>query len=112
VFKKNAAVPTRFFASAIFLSCLALSVNLCFKRRKTVNDKKQKFRPAEKIKNDATIFLAHHRQFFNGRQCFYEWIARRFDFALRPESAFLLASANIIFDDKQLTCFISDDYQL
>jgi hypothetical protein len=55
-----------------------------------------------------TIYLVNHRILANVVQFFYEWIAREFDFAPRPETAFFLASAIRIVDAKQMKLFIPD----
>jgi hypothetical protein len=52
--------------------------------------------------------MVNHRKFANVVQLFYEWIAREFDFASRPESAFFLAYAIRIVDAKQMQLFIPD----
>ena len=52
------------------------------------------------------IYLVNHRTLANVVQFFYEWIAREFDFAPRPEKAFFLASAIRIFDAEQIKQFI------
>jgi hypothetical protein len=54
------------------------------------------------------ISLVNHRKLANVVQFFYEWIAREFDFAPRPEIAFFLASAIRIFDAEQMKQFIPD----
>jgi hypothetical protein len=54
------------------------------------------------------IYLVDHRNLTNVAQFFYEWIAREFDFAPRPETAFFLASAIRIVDAKQMKLFIPD----
>ena len=55
-----------------------------------------------------SIYLVNHRMFANVVQFFYEWIAREFDFAPRPEKAFFLASAIRILDRQQIKHFIPD----
>ena len=66
----------------------------------------------ESLDDCNAIFLVNHRKLVNVLQFFYEWIAREFDcyFTPKPETAFFLASAIRIFDDKQLIRFIPDDY--
>ena len=66
----------------------------------------------ESLDDCKAIFLVNHRKLVNVLQFFYEWIAREFDcyFTPKPETAFFLASAIRIFDDKQLIRFIPDDY--
>ena len=54
------------------------------------------------------IYLVNHRKLANAAQFFYEWIAREFDFAPRPEKAFFLASAIRIIDVQQMKKFIPD----
>ena len=52
------------------------------------------------------IYLVNHRQLANVVQFFYEWIAREFDFAPRPEKAFFLAATIRIIDAEQIKQFI------
>jgi hypothetical protein len=54
------------------------------------------------------IYLVNHRKLANVVQFFYEWIAREFDFAPRPEQAFFLASTIRIVDANQIKQFIPD----
>ena len=54
------------------------------------------------------IYLVNHRKLANILQFFYEWIAREFDFAPRPEKAFFLAATIRIFDEQQIKQFIPD----
>jgi hypothetical protein len=54
------------------------------------------------------IYLVNHRKLVNAVQFCYEWSAREFDFAPRPEKALFLASAIRIFDAEQLKPFIPD----
>ncbi len=54
------------------------------------------------------IYLVNHRKLANVVQFFYEWIAREFDFAPRPETASFLASAIRIVDANQMKLFIPD----
>jgi hypothetical protein len=56
----------------------------------------------------SSLSMVNHRKFANVVQFFYEWIAREFDFAPRPESTFFLASAIRIVDAKQMKLFIPD----
>lgn len=49
-----------------------------------------------------SIHLVNHRILSNVVQFFREWIAREFDFAPRPETAFFLASAIRIVDASQM----------
>lgn len=52
------------------------------------------------------IYLVNHRKLANILQFFYEWIAREFDFAPRPEKAFFQAATIRIFDEQQIKQFI------
>ena len=54
------------------------------------------------------IYLVNHRKLANILQFFYEWIARDFDFAPRPEKAFFLAATIRIFDEQQIKQFVPD----
>ncbi len=54
------------------------------------------------------IYLVNHRKLANILQFFYEWIAREFDFASRPEKAFFLASTIRIFEAEHIKLFIPD----
>lgn len=54
------------------------------------------------------IYLVNHRKLANVVQFFYEWIAREFDFAPRPETAFFLAATIRIFDAEQIKQFSPD----
>jgi hypothetical protein len=54
------------------------------------------------------IYLVNHRTLANVVQFFYEWIAREFDFAPRPEKAFFLAATIRIFEAEQIKLFIPD----
>ena len=54
------------------------------------------------------IYLVNHRKLANILQFFYEWIAREFDFAPRPEKAFFLAATIRIFDEQQIKQFVPD----
>ena len=51
------------------------------------------------------IYLVNQRKLADIAQFFYEWIAREFDFAPRPEKAFFLASAIRVFDAQQIKPF-------
>ena len=62
----------------------------------------------ESLNTANQLYLVNHRKLANVIQFFYEWIAREFDFAPRPEKAFFLASAIRIIDDKQMKQFIPD----
>lgn len=62
----------------------------------------------DSLDNSNTIYLVNHRILANVVQFFYEWIAREFDFAPRPENAFFLASAIRIVDAKQMKLYIPD----
>ncbi len=66
----------------------------------------------ESLNDWNAIFLVNHRKLVNVMQFFYEWIAREFDcyFSPKPETAFFLASAIRIFDDKHLIHFTPDNY--
>ena len=54
------------------------------------------------------IYLVNHRKLANVVQFFYEWIAREFDFAPRPETAFFLAATIRLFDNEQIKQFTPD----
>lgn len=54
------------------------------------------------------IYLVNHRTLANIVQFFYEWIAREFDFAPRPEQPLFLASTIRIVDANQIKQFIPD----
>jgi hypothetical protein len=62
----------------------------------------------DSLDRDNAIYLVNHRKLANVVQFFYEWIAREFDFAPKPETAFFLASAIRIFDAEQMKHFIPD----
>lgn len=62
----------------------------------------------ESLNQANDIYLVNHRKLANVVQFFYEWIAREFDFAPRPEKAFFLASAIRIVDAQQMKQFIPD----
>jgi len=66
----------------------------------------------ESLDQNNSIFLVNHRKLVNVMQFFYEWIVRELDcyFTPKPETAFFLASAIRIFDDKHLVPFVPDDY--
>jgi len=59
----------------------------------------------ESLNQSNHIYLVNHRKLADVAQFFYEWIAREFDFAPRPEKAFFLASALRIFDAQQIKPF-------
>ena len=54
------------------------------------------------------FYLVNHRKLANILQFFYEWTAREFDFAPRPEKAFFLAATIRIFDEQQIKQFIPE----
>jgi hypothetical protein len=62
----------------------------------------------ESLNSANQLYLVNHRKLANVIQFFYEWIAREFDFAPRPEKAFFLASAIRIVDAQQMKQFIPD----
>jgi hypothetical protein len=62
----------------------------------------------ESLNSANQLYLVNHRKLANILQFFYEWIAREFDFAPRPEKAFFLAATIRIFDEQQIKQFIPD----
>jgi hypothetical protein len=62
----------------------------------------------DSLNESNVIYLVKHRPLVNFMQFFYEWIAREFHFATRPEPEFFLASAKRLFNSKQIKPYSLD----